>query len=265
MDMADEKKRLLPGDIPKVLVMIFLFFIPILIVDPIIASIRGGGVFWIRTSEGLEQNLVVRPGFELLLMILVFILFLLSIFTYSRLSKINLKGFGFSTPLDLKETLLIGTIGGIGLMLLGDLLETLLFPIYDYFGFTSQHLEISTAIGRSVSNQGIIYIATIIIIIGVLDPIAEEIFFRGVFQTAFQNKNGFMTAAILSSIVFALAHFDLILFPIFFIMGFILAYSYYKTESILAPMLMHITNNTIVFILYMIGIERIFPIFYHLR
>ncbi|MFQ5887360.1 MAG: lysostaphin resistance A-like protein [Candidatus Hydrothermarchaeales archaeon] len=262
--MADEERRLLPGDIPKILIANLLFVSPVIIIDPIIAAALGGGVFWVKASEGMGQRLFVRSGMLLPLILAVFILFLFSILAYSRITKISLEGFGFRSPVDLKGALLIGFVGGVGLMLLGDFLEALVLPLFEYFGVTSTHLEISVAFGRAVSNQGLLYIAFVTILVGVLDPIAEEIFFRGVVHTAFQNKDGFKTAVFVSSLVFALAHLDIIILPILFVMGAILAYTYYKTESLLAPVLMHMTNNTVVFLLYMMGIERIFPIFYRL-
>ncbi len=264
MDMTYKEKNLLPGDILKVLITNFIFVSPVIIIDPLIALTFGGGVFWIKALEGEAQNLLVRPAMGLPLFFTVFLLFFLSIVFYSRFTGISLGEFGFKPPSDLKNTLIVGIIGGVGLMLLGDFLETIIMPIYEYFGVTSSHIEVSTAFGRAVSNQGVVYIFFIVLLVGVLDPIAEEIFFRGVVHTAFQNKDGFKIGILVSSMVFALAHLDLAVLPILFVMGAVLAYVYYKTESLLAPMLMHMTNNTVVFLLYMAGIERIFPFFYRL-
>ncbi len=194
----------------------------------------------------------------------IFTLFLLSLAYYSKTSRVPLKGFGFSLPDDLKNTLKIGLIGGVGLMLLGDFLETLMMPLFKYLGVTSSHLEVSVALGRSVSGQGLFYTAVILLSVGMVLPVAEEIFFRGIVHTAFQNKKGFKIGVVISSLVFALAHLDLTVLPILFILGVVLAYAYYKTESLLAPALMHMTNNTLVFLLYLRGVERIFPLFYQL-
>ncbi|MFQ5974876.1 MAG: lysostaphin resistance A-like protein [Candidatus Hydrothermarchaeales archaeon] len=262
--MADKAKKLLPRDILKILITNFLFVSPVLIVDPIIATAFGGSFFWVRASEEMGQRLVIRSGMMLPFFITLFVLFFLSILFYSRYSGISLGGFGIRSPADLKGALIIGIVGGAGLMLLGDFLEALIMPIYGYFGLTSTHLEISAAFGRAVSSQSVLYILLVTFFVGVLDPIVEEVLFRGVVHTAFQNKDGFKKGLIVSSLVFALAHLDLLVLPILFIMGAVLAYVYYKTESLLAPVLMHMTNNTLVFLLYMIGVERIFPFFYRL-
>ncbi len=262
--MTDDDKRILPWDILKVLMANLLFVSPVVFVDPLIALVMGGGFFWVKVSEGVGQRLVVRSGMLLPLILTVFILFFASIVFYSKASGIPLGGFGFRFPRDIKNTLMIGLIGGVGLMLLGDFLETLILPLYEYFGITSSHLEISAAFGKSVSGQSLFYTAVIILLIGAVLPVAEEIFFRGIVHTAFQNKKGFKIGVVISSLVFALAHLDLTVLPILFILGVVLAYAYYKTESLLAPALMHMTNNTLVFLLYMRGIERIFPLFYQL-
>jgi len=263
-DMTDDNKRILPGDILKVLMTNLLFVTPVVFVDPLIATVMGGGFFWVKVSEGVGQRLVLRHGMLLPFIITFFILFVTSIVFYSKVSGILLGEFGFKFPCDIKNTLMIGIIGGVGLMLLGDFLETLILPLYEYFGITSSHLEISAAFGKSVSGQSLFYTAVIILSVGAVLPIIEEIFFRGIVHTAFQNKKGFKTAVLVSSLVFALAHLDLTVLPILFILGAVLAYVYYKTESLLAPALMHMTNNTLVFLLYMKGIERIFPLFYQL-
>jgi len=263
-DMTDDNKRILPGDILKVLMTNLLFVTPVVFVDPLIATVMGGGFFWVKVSEGVGQRLVLRHGMLLPFIITFFILFVTSIVFYSKISGILLGEFGFKFPCDIKNTLMIGIIGGVGLMLLGDFLETLILPLYEYFGITSSHLEISAAFGKSVSGQSLFYTAVIILSVGAVLPIIEEIFFRGIVHTAFQNKKGFKTAVLVSSLVFALAHLDLTVLPILFILGAVLAYVYYKTESLLAPALMHMTNNTLVFLLYMKGIERIFPLFYQL-
>ncbi len=264
MGMADKERKLLPGDILKVLMANLLFVSPAVFVDPLIAIVMGGGFFWVTVSEDVGQRLVIRPGMLPPLILTVFILFFTSIVLYSKASGIPLEGFGFRFPGDLKRSLMIGLIGGVGLMLLGDFLETLILPLYGYFGITSSHLEISAAFSKSVSGQSLAYTVLIILLIGIVLPVAEEIFFRGVVHTAFQNKDGFKRGVVISSLIFALAHLDLTVLPILFILGVVLAYGYYKTESLLVPMLMHMTNNTLVFLLYLRGVERIFPLFYQL-
>lgn len=259
-----ENRSLSPIDIPKMLGIALIFLSPLFIIDPLVALRSGSGLFWMVEVEGETSRLILRADLAVPTIFSVFMLFVLSLLVYSRLSKIPLKGFGLNPPRDLNDSLKIGVIGGLVLMLLGDFLESLLQPLYEYFMISSKHIEISTAFGRAVATRGFLYIFLITAIVGIIDPIAEELLFRGVIHTAYQNKHGFEIAVIVSSLVFALAHFDLAVIPIVFPLGVILAYAYYRTESLLTPVLMHMTNNTVVFILYIYGIEQIFPAFYHL-
>lgn len=77
---------------------------------------------------------------------------------------------------------------------------------------------------------------------GILAPIMEEIIFRyGVFNKL-KQKNVTM-ALIVSSILFGLMHGNIIQGGYAFILGFIIAYIYNKTNNLLDPILIHIGVN----------------------
>jgi membrane protease YdiL (CAAX protease family) len=77
----------------------------------------------------------------------------------------------------------------------------------------------------------------------ILAPVVEESFFRGFLFAGFRQRYGYQAAALLSSAIFAAAHFQLAVLIPTFILGYIFSYLYQKTNSILPGMLMHFLVN----------------------
>ncbi len=84
---------------------------------------------------------------------------------------------------------------------------------------------------------------------GIIGPILEEILFRYVFLNRLRNFFTTHNAILLSSLVFALLHGDIITMIYAFIMGFIFAYVYVKYDNIKVSIMCHISANTIVIFL----------------
>lgn len=74
-------------------------------------------------------------------------------------------------------------------------------------------------------------------------PILEEILFRRVIFGSFVHQFGFIGAAFISSIVFAIIHFDFTHILIYTACGFTFAFIYYKTKRILASIITHVLMN----------------------
>ncbi len=82
---------------------------------------------------------------------------------------------------------------------------------------------------------------------GLIAPIAEEIFFRGLIYTYFR-KYSFIFAVILSTTFFALPHFQLNIFPIIPIIGgIVFALSFEYSKSLAAPIIIHVSGNLAIF------------------
>lgn len=88
-----------------------------------------------------------------------------------------------------------------------------------------------------------IYLASIFVF-AVGPGICEEIMFRGVLIRAYESL-GVKKAIVLTSILFGIFHFNIfnLVGPIF--LGLIFGITLYKTNSIYAPIVGHITNNSI--------------------
>ncbi len=94
-------------------------------------------------------------------------------------------------------------------------------------------------------------IATGILLI-VVAPVAEEIFFRGFLYQAFRNSFGVWPGAILSGLVFGVIHFEFFKLVQLAILGVILALLFERTQSLWPPIMLHAINNTLAFIYLMV-------------
>ena len=125
-----------------------------------------------------------------------------------------------------------------GLLVFGSiLLNTATFYI---FGSQSQSslYDVFTPTGiMSLTN-----IAYIIITFAILPAFTEEFVFRGIVQSEYTDY-GVGIAIVISSLMFAMLHFNLKQFIVYFYCGVILSYTVYITQSILAGVILHFLNN----------------------
>ncbi len=92
----------------------------------------------------------------------------------------------------------------------------------------------------------IMIVATVI-----LGPILEELVFRRVVFGSIVQTQNFWVAGIISSIIFALIHFDFTHIILYTISGFIFAFLYYKTRRLLTSIIAHMMLNGFVTIIQM--------------
>lgn len=86
--------------------------------------------------------------------------------------------------------------------------------------------------------------ATLILLAVVMAPVFEEIVFRGIIQKGLINKGmNPMKAILIASIVFGLVHGNPWQFVGAVLLGCVLGLVYYKTKSLLLPILLHAFNN----------------------
>ncbi len=81
------------------------------------------------------------------------------------------------------------------------------------------------------------------LVVVVLAPIGEEIFFRGFVFAGLKKYWGVAWGAVVSSAIFALFHLNGLLFIPLFIIGVALAWLYEFSGSILPSIMLHIINN----------------------
>lgn len=86
----------------------------------------------------------------------------------------------------------------------------------------------------------------ILLFAGILVPISEELFFRGLLHRWFSQRMKRWPAILLSSLIFAFGHFDSFGVAVSaYIAGVVHAYTYEKTNSLWMPILLHITANSV--------------------
>lgn len=88
-----------------------------------------------------------------------------------------------------------------------------------------------------------------LLMIGIIGPIAEEVFFRGVLQSVLMRWLGVWGGVLGSAFLFAFFHIDVVLFAPLFILGIILALFRVRFASLWVPILFHILNNSMSVIL----------------
>ena len=84
-----------------------------------------------------------------------------------------------------------------------------------------------------------------IFIIGIVGPMAEEIFFRGFILAALVRYMGSLKAVTVASAIFAAQHGNLAMMIPVFMSGLLLSWLYLKTRSIWPPFIVHVSQNLI--------------------
>jgi membrane protease YdiL (CAAX protease family) len=97
--------------------------------------------------------------------------------------------------------------------------------------------------------QLISQVPLVILVSSIIGPILEEIIFRKIIFGYFQKKFNFFLSALISSIIFGIAHFELEHLLLYSAMGFTFAYLYKTTNRIIVPIFAHVAMNTLVVLL----------------
>lgn len=145
-------------------------------------------------------------------------------------------------------------------LVIGSAVAILIIPLRGLLALAAQlaiegNLDSVTARGDLFTSGGFSLSAFLLalLFLGILAPISEELFFRGLLHTwGMKFVEKFWVRALITSTLFGLAHLDSIGVTLSaFIMGWVIAWMYEKTESILMPIVIHaVTNSTAVSLLY---------------
>jgi hypothetical protein len=108
------------------------------------------------------------------------------------------------------------------------------------------------AIRTASEGAHVFQYGSIILSVGFLVPILEELFFRGFLQSYFRGAFGPNVSILSTSLIFALCHFqsrglasNFVTLPIVFVSSLFIGRIYERTRSLAAPVGMHIANNLI--------------------
>lgn len=105
--------------------------------------------------------------------------------------------------------------------------------------------DVPRTLPEGLDGEGPVIIGLLAVIVVLLVPLAEEVFFRGFMLSGLVGSLGFVGAAIVSSLVFALFHIDpRIMLPIF-VTGLLFAWLYNRTGSVWSCSAAHAMQNAL--------------------
>lgn len=198
------------------LIFIFLF----------IASVRAAssGVSIAHVSPMIVLlSLFITAALEAILILAV----LLSL---PGLSKFSLTDLGFRVPT--KQAVLIGIAGAVAMIVVANGGATLI----DYFAH-SKHEQGVIELFKGLRDPATMIIFGLFAC--VFAPFAEETIFRVFFFNLGLRYGGFWTGAVISGVLFGLAHNDLYALVPLALGGMILCYVYYRSRNAFASMISH--------------------------
>ena len=180
----------------------------------------------IAASHGLGTQLTQSA--VLIFVQLTYLLPLIVVFAYRR---VNPKSLGFAmfewSTLGLGCGLLIASY----IIILG---HNLLLTLLGVDTQGDQILQLFAALDSPIW----------FILVGVIfAPIIEELFFRGFLFQGFRQRYGWVSGAFLSSAIFGGAHLDPVALIPTFILGFLLAYMYHRSNSVWPGIIIHVLVN----------------------
>lgn len=89
------------------------------------------------------------------------------------------------------------------------------------------------------------------LVVGLLAPLAEEVVFRGaVLRSLLQWNRRPWLAIVLSALLFSAVHMNPAQLPHTFLVGLLLGWLYYRTDSIVPGVVYHWVNNTVAYVMY---------------
>lgn len=89
------------------------------------------------------------------------------------------------------------------------------------------------------------------LVVGLLAPLAEEMVFRGaILRSLLRWKENPWIGIVISAVLFAVIHMNPAQMPHAFLIGLLLGWMYYRTDSIVPGVVYHWVNNTVAYVMY---------------
>lgn len=217
------------GDIARGIAVVIALFIPFLF------AVMLGAVL-ILGWEGVSHHFVILV---LLSGLVLEGVMLLAVWRFSVVKyRCSWKALGFRS-FNLKRALIL-----IAVVLGASLLVNFLYEML----ITSLGMEPPSTLPPEFTQTGV-SLAILSFLAILVAPFAEETFFRGFIFSGIGTRFGYGWGAVLSALLFSLAHLQLgALVPIF-LLGLLLAWLYLKTHSIWTCIFTHLAYNSIAILL----------------
>jgi membrane protease YdiL (CAAX protease family) len=189
---------------------------------------------------------IILLSLQLFLVLLLFILF--PILWYKVINQYTFKEILNHLKLK-KENLETGILWGIITVIFAFILIVIIGGLIQFLGFDLTD-------SSNIPQLELYFSIPSILILIIIQPVGEEIFFRGFLLDKFNNLIGEKSAIIITSILFGLAHLSFgNLYPalLTFIIGLLLAILIVKTNNLYSAITAHILFNIISFTIYIIA------------
>jgi membrane protease YdiL (CAAX protease family) len=198
-------------------------------------------LIWVMmTYDVITMETLVRPWMLLLVVLYLNVSVIVIIYLWGiKPGHIDLKGMGMEKK-RIVLMILLGIALGVLLISIASVGEWILLKLIPddlpYYLNPDQ--------GFIKSGSTLDYLL-LLLGVGIIAPIGEEIFFRGYMFSLLQKKRSTAFAIIASSLVFAAFHVNILLFPIITVAGIIICYIRYKSGSIWPCVMIHMMNNVL--------------------
>jgi len=166
-----------------------------------------------------------------------------------RRGKVSWAGLGFIPPSIKAEWIFVAV-----------LISLVLIPVRAFLGAAAEwvvsgsldSLQMRSDVLFAGAEPTLVNFLVSLLIIAVLVPISEELYFRGLLYRWFRLRFRLWPAVLLSSLLFGLAHYDSLAVVISsFVLGVVNALAMERTKSIWVPIVMHaVTNGVAVAVMY---------------
>lgn len=187
----------------------------------------------------LMSNSVGENPNEFLLLLTVVQLI---VFVFPCILYYFLKGRKLNTPFlvsPVKPGQIIFIIASALLLISGNLL----IKCFYYIGMGSLPSGVDYLISDT-ANVSEAPMAGVIIAVALIPAICEELFFRGIVLAEYRIYGTF-NSVVFSALCFAMIHFSIVSFPLYFFSGLVLGVTAALTGSVFAPIIIHFISNVL--------------------
>lgn len=179
-----------------------------------------------------------RENEVILLTVVQVLIFMLPAVIYLRLCRVSLRRLR-PTPFGINHILLI--VSAVIAATAGSLLLDLAASGYDAFSDTyTLYGAFSAPVGDGAART--LYLA---LVYAALPAFCEELVFRAILCAEYESDGGSFSAVVLTSLWFAMLHFDTRSFLVYFLAGMLLSLTLYATRSFFAAFAVHLGYDLI--------------------
>ena len=165
----------------------------------------------------------------------------LMVFVVPSVFYCKLKGSGYTETLGLRPFAL-GRLSLVGFLLLILLSGVILLKVMLYRTGVLAYAQASSVIDTAAGAQGAVKNIYLIFTAAILPAVVEEFVFRGVILSEYAHLGGILSVVV-SALFFAMVHFSMEEFVIYFFGGLVMGAAAYLTRSLFSAILIHTAYN----------------------